>query len=187
MMIEDVKIDAELLLKLKHSPIKNYVVPGLTSWLITQPGPNGCMRLFTASRSQTHFVTPHNHRYDFTAFVIQGYVVNTIYRLIKEEDENDEMSDAERFAVCDLHKDFTGVFAVEQKESAMFVPEESEYHQGSSYSMRYEQFHTIEFSKDAIVLVIESEQKSGISEILQPVVDGVMIPTFKVEPWMYQK
>lgn len=39
MMIEDVKIDAELLLKLKHSPIKNYVVPGLTSWLITQPGP----------------------------------------------------------------------------------------------------------------------------------------------------
>ena len=39
-------MDIDLLKKMRHSPVRNYAVPGLTSWLVGEPGPNGCVRNF---------------------------------------------------------------------------------------------------------------------------------------------
>lgn len=44
--------NVEMLLAMRHSPRHNYVVPGLTSWLIGQPAPTGTVRLFESHRKQ---------------------------------------------------------------------------------------------------------------------------------------
>ncbi len=42
----------QLVQKIKHSPIRNYIIPGLTSWLIRDHGDNGMVRLFEMTRHQ---------------------------------------------------------------------------------------------------------------------------------------
>ena len=62
----------EIFDKLKHSPIHNYILPGLTSWVLKPAGDgHGMIRMFEASRETQEFITPHSHRetyYSWSAF-----------------------------------------------------------------------------------------------------------------------
>jgi hypothetical protein len=47
--------------------------------------------------------------------------------------------------------------------------------------------HSISFSRDAVVLFIESASTKNKSSILEPVVNGKVIPTFEVKEWMFKE
>ena len=55
----------EALLRMKHSPVRNYAIPGLTSSLIGSPSPNGTVRIFECSREHQEPIIPHSHRFSF--------------------------------------------------------------------------------------------------------------------------
>lgn len=65
-----------------HSGIHNYVVPGVSSYLIggTPQGGEGCVRLFHCERDQQEAVTPHSHRFNFHCVVLKGQVINRVWR-----------------------------------------------------------------------------------------------------------
>lgn len=56
-----------------HSPVRNYVIPGLTSWLVGGEG-KGVVRMFENEREHQEEITPHSHRFWHHAFVISGEV-----------------------------------------------------------------------------------------------------------------
>jgi hypothetical protein len=53
--------------------------------------------------------------------------------------------------------------------------------------MRYNEIHSIKFSKDAIVLFFEGPTVTDSSFVLEPVVEGEYIPTMTTEPWMFRR
>jgi hypothetical protein len=53
--------------------------------------------------------------------------------------------------------------------------------------MTADQVHSIFFSRGAIVLFFEGSKESDTSIILEPFVNNEIVPTFKVEPWMFKK
>lgn len=72
-------IDIGHIEKLMHSPVRNYIVPGLTSWLIGEPSSHGKVRVFTCERDHQEAIAPHSHRYDFQCMVLHGHVTNKIW------------------------------------------------------------------------------------------------------------
>lgn len=170
------------LLAMRHSPVRNYAIPGLTSWLITEPTDKGCVRMFECERTHVEPITPHSHRFDFTAFVLQGQVTNRIWR----EDE----ADGDLYSVGLLPKKGAGpghyMNAVGQK-LRKFSFTDCAYGTGDSYMMRSHEIHSIYFTRGTIVLMIEGPDVDEKSYILEPIVDGQRIPLFRVEPWMFKK
>ena len=162
--------------------IKNYIVPGLESKLLERRWDNSILRVFHATRHQVQFVAPHTHRYALTSTVLAGTVQNTMWRRCR-----DITPDADRFKVV-LQK-FNGIgdydFS-EEVEIADFRPETKTYKVGESYFMRHEEFHSISFSKGAVVLIEESSQMCEHSWVLQPYVDDVAIDIAEVKPWMFK-
>ena len=74
-------MDYSTLDAMKHSSIRNYIIPGLTSWLISTPTKeHGCVRLFENARQLFHTIEPHSHRFDFSCQVLEGSVVNRVWR-----------------------------------------------------------------------------------------------------------
>lgn len=187
MSTQDQFFGVSALLALKHSPIRNYIVPGLTSWLIGEVK-NGCrVRLFESSRSQQEHITPHSHRFDFRAMVLEGKVRNTIWR---KQQEVGTQYDCGVYRETTLsYKGEAGAYDVipSVHPPCYWQTYETLYARGEVYSMNAEDVHSIEFSRGAKVLIIEEPPRFAHSVILEPVVDGVTIPTFKVEPWMFQR
>ena len=66
--------------QMKSSRVKNYVLAGLDSYLLT----NGNMRLFACSRDTQDQITPHSHRFDFVCIVLEGWVVNRVWKEVPE-------------------------------------------------------------------------------------------------------
>lgn len=167
---------------MKHSPRHNYVIPGLTSWLIGRAGSyddKGCVRLFTMSREHEEPICPHSHRFDFTCIVLNGAVKNRIW--FEDDDAGDDyqLSDVTYEGVMGLHQRTPVV----QKR---YSYRECQFKKGEQYWMKASQIHSIFFSKGAEVLFFEGAAKgSDISQVLEPVVNGKVIPLFKTEPWMF--
>ena len=69
---------------LMHSPIHNYIIPGLSSWMIGEKSNFGTVRAFTCEREHIESISPHSHRYDFECFVVKGSVKNILWE--KSED-----------------------------------------------------------------------------------------------------
>src|SRR5688572_7069582 len=80
--------DVAALLKMAHSPIRNYAIPGLTSSLIGAPSPAGTVRLFQNSRDHQEPIVPHSHRFDFMCWVLAGAVRNRVWRRAMSYDKN---------------------------------------------------------------------------------------------------
>lgn len=170
----------EALASVKHSTIRNYGIPGLHSSLLNAEAQQGMVRLFECSHSHQAPITPHSHRFDFQCLVLTGTVTNRTWtknssgstylesRLIYGGEagsyQGKEPVNTSRYAYTDAH-----------------------YVAGDVYGMRAEDIHSIYFSEGAQVLFLEGEQRQSTSVILEPVVDDELIPTFKVEPWMFQK
>lgn len=163
-------------LSMTHGCIPNYIAPGLNSYLLGSDPErkHGSCRMFLNTRDQEFFVTPHSHRFDFACCVLRGWAKNTLY-----EEGYSHMPNYRRSSYDRLTKQ------AKPEDCAYFAKRSTIYHQGDWYTMACEEFHSIEFSHDAVVLFLEGAQEQEITYILEPVVGGLVVPTFKVEPWMY--
>lgn len=160
--------------------LRNYIVPGLYSTLLATTLDGGKLRLFDATREQEHYVVPHNHRYDFTAFVLRG----TVEQLTYDVHHVDRAEDAKWAAVQYLQREgrldrnswgyFNGVIRRETHTA------------GYSYRMHSKEWHSIRFGAGAQVLMAEGRTKDAYSSVLLPMVEGKLCDTFVVHPWMME-
>lgn len=177
----------EKLMNMAHSRVQNYVVPGLTSLLLGQrrvDPQSGCVRMFIASRDQELHVTPHSHRYDLECLVLAGSVCNTLY--LACPDEFDPNSDPYRVVMM---KARTSPADSNQELSrgsvAHYAKRKTWYSAGKWYGMKAEEIHTVEFSRDAVVLIFEGPMKHPSTTVLLPHVDGLTIDTLIEPDWMF--
>jgi hypothetical protein len=173
-------IDKKHLRSMMHSPVRNYAIPGLTSWLIGNPSPTGTLRFFECSRDHVEPITPHSHRFDFQCWVLAGTVKNRVWRY---SGSNGDIYGKSRL----VYAGDCGKYTQERAGDDRFVFSDTVYETGEWYSMTADMIHSIYFSNGAQVLFFEGPTISDVSVILEPVVDGETIPTFEVKPWMFQR
>lgn len=166
---------------MKHSPSHNYVIPGLTSWLIGTPNKeHGCIRMFTMSRDHEEPILPHSHRFDFRCLVLRGSVRNRVWH-----EASPSLGDL--YEISDVS--YEGVLGKHIKTTLLrghFAKTECTYGEGQEYSMKSEEFHSIFFSRNSAVLFFEGPNRLVSSRILEPVAGSETIPLFKTEPWMFK-
>lgn len=167
-----------LLLKMKHSPVRNYALPGLTSWLIGNPGPNGVIRLFECERETVEHITPHSHRFDFQCWVLEGWVRNRIWR--KGWTSGDWYTES---AITGR----MGEYTTTPGEAARYEFEDYTYAKDEWYGMTHRQVHSIYFGRDTKVLFFEGPEMVDSTTIIEPHAYGSRVPTFKTEPWMFRR
>jgi len=165
---------------MKSSTVRNYVIAGLDSSLLE----HGKVRYFENSRDHQDSITPHTHRFDFTCLVLEGSVTNRIWHPASDH------GDSDLFMVSAL--DYTGKIGEHQVWATNPEPEwfdytDYEYLAGECYSMTHSQFHSIKFSKGAKVLFFEGPQITNTSYIIEPYVNGVVIPTYQKLDYMFLK
>jgi hypothetical protein len=189
--MQEKNLELEALLKHAHSPIQNYIVPGLKSYMIGNEGPNGCIRLFVASREQLVAIAPHNHRYDLVSRVLQGRVLNRIWTAYTGALRDPA---ADYYVARKLtYKGAPGQYDTEDGDTALYTSStriysaSGENSQTAQYSMSHKDIHSIQFSKDAAVLVMQGPDVSASSIVLLPKVDGETCDTAKTEPWMFKR
>ena len=165
----------EVIKALRVNTLHNYALPGLSSSLLQ----NGKVRLFESCRNMEEFITPHSHRFPFACLVLQGTVQNSLW----VEDPN-----GDEYQISELHYGGeVGKYSVVEKDVRRFVPFKQDYRTGHWYAMEAKQIHSIRFARDTVVLFFEGIDESQTTEILQPVVNMNVVPTFKTEDWMFQK
>ena len=171
----------DMLEAMKHSPLHNYAgVPGLTSWLIGAG--KGNVRLMECSRAHQEAIIPHSHRFDFVCQVLAGTVTNLLW----EEGDRDQNDD--EYQVTEMgYAGTPGCYDRGDSWRGRFRVVEQKHGVGATYSMKADQIHSIFFSRGAKVLFLEGPEVSSTSVILEPVVDGVVVPTFDVRDWMFKK
>jgi hypothetical protein len=173
----------EALVGMAHSPVRNYAIPGLTSWLIGAPSPKGTVRLFVSEREHEEPITPHSHRFDFQCWVLDGSVTNRLWLPTYQTDRH-----GDKYQASTLHYDGDmGKYRVEPGEINCWRSSDKQYHEGECYSMTAKEVHSIFFSRGARVLFFEGPTIADTSTIIQPVSGGEVIPTFEVKPWMFQR
>lgn len=179
-MSEPEALMREAILPLRHSPIRNYVIPGLTSWLIGQPSATGTMRLFQNARNHQENITPHSHRFDFRCWVLRGSVRNKIWQ--PSSYSGDWFTRTEL-----LYMGTTGAYERGESLHSRYTCETAVYGTGDWYGMMAHQIHSIEFAADTEVLFIEGPSIKSQSVILEPFIDGESIHTFEVKGWMFRR
>lgn len=167
----------DLLQLMRTNTVRNYVIPGLDSSLLE----NGKVRLFESSREHAEPITPHSHRFDFFCIVIQGQVTNVTW-------EPCEAHEGDEFQCSQLtYQGEIGQHDVSEVSRGYWRPASVRYKQGEIYSMRHNEVHSIYFKRDTKVVFFEGPQLTDHSLIIEPVVNGELIPTFQTQPWMFQK
>lgn len=172
-------IDFEQLKSMMHSPVHNYIVPGLTSWLLGEPSEHGKVRLFSCERNHLEYIAPHSHRYDFQCIVLRGTVRNLIFT---ENRDGEEM-------VCTTVKygREIGSYVVEHAEIKRYSYNSTIYSTSQQYAMKHNEIHSIYFSKDALVLFLEGPELKQTSLMLEPFINGKRIPTGTTHYWMFER
>lgn len=163
-----------------HSPIKNYVIPGLTSSLVGNPGPNGLVRLFECSREHYESINPHSHRFNFNCLVLEGKVKNIVWFECENSPNKYQKTQVG-------YKGEFGKYDIKLGDISGYEQAPTVYNPGQWYSMQHHQIHSIYFSAGCKVLFFEGLPVQNYSLVLEPVVEGKRIPTFKVEDWMFEK
>lgn len=166
---------------MKHSPVRNYGIPGLTSWLIGAAGPSGVVRLMDCEREHQEPIIPHSHRFDFHCKVLAGTVTNLIWTPC-HFGGGDEYHSSELVYCGQM-----GKYKTEPSGVTRWNVSRARYETGDEYSMKSDEVHSIFFSRGAVVLFFEGPTVSDRSIILEPFVNGEVVPTFKVEPWMFKR
>lgn len=175
-------------LAMRNNTVHDYVIPGLSSSLIGGDGKHGRVRMFTQERYHEEPITPHTHRFDFTCLVLKGQVKQVLWKPAPEIPGADPGDPFCRTKL--IHHGRFGEYDVEPEINIPFTNYfryELTYSSGMCYHMKAEEYHTIFFSKGAEVLFFEGPDRLDHSFILEPVSDGRVIRTFKVEPWMFRK
>lgn len=179
-MNKDIKaLNVDFLLSMAHSPIKNYGIPGLTSWLIGNPSERGCVRLFECFRNHQENITPHSHRFDLHCVVLSGDVTNRLWYKSLHGDEFN-CSKLKYFGeIGDYEKTSIGV--------RRYSSADYKYCGGECYSMTSDEIHSIYFTRGTRVLFFEGPKKSDDSIIIEPFFDNEIIKTFEFKPWMFKR
>ena len=176
----DLQRISDILESMKSSKVANYVIAGLDSYLVGGEG-HGNVRLFENSRDHQDSITPHSHRFDFVCLVLEGEVYNELWTL-----SNHVKGDY--FQLSELsYKGDIGQHSRSIREEGFYYRDTFKYVKGQVYSMRADQIHSIRFSKDAKVLFFEGPNISDKSVILEPIVNGEVIPTYQVKPYMFKR
>jgi hypothetical protein len=171
--------------EMRHNTLENYIVPGLRSSLVGGAG-HGKVRVFEASRDTFEFITPHSHRFDFFAFVLQGTYKNTIFS--RGDGEGSELyCESTIHQVCGPDGRIQDSTPARDDRPTGYVRDVRTWGRGESLFMDHRQIHSVKFSRDAIILFFEGPQKIDTSRMIEPWVDGRCVPTFKVEEWMFQR
>jgi hypothetical protein len=168
-----------------NNRLSNYILPGLSSVLIGGDDAYGKVRLFESSRDTLEFITPHSHRFDFTAIVLAGEVENTLF-VHSPSGAGDEWCRSTITQVCG--KD--GILNYSHERDAdrtWWTKTVHTYGEEDTYSMQFHEIHSIKFSRGARVLMLEGPQVINHSIMIEPWVDGRVVPTFKVEKWMFNR
>ncbi|QFZ84558.1 hypothetical protein GFK26_18185 [Variovorax paradoxus] len=173
-----IPIPLEFIRSMARQPVRNYIAPGLSSYIIGAPHEGGCVRLFESEREQQFAITPHSHRFDFHCLVLQGRVTNRLWRKSTAGDD---------FVETKLIFDSLGKYKRGATEAVRRVSHDTVYSAGQGYAMKAEEVHSIYFGRDTSVLFFEGPNVLNTSVILEPWVDEKAIETFRVEPWMFQK
>lgn len=162
--------------EMKSHRVANYAIAGLDSYLLEK----GKVRLFKNSRDHQDQLTPHSHRFDFTCLVLQGHVINRVWV--------EGSTSADQFQMSQLTYDGEiGEHTKKVGDVVNYRYMDTKYEQGNMYSMSADQIHSITFSKGAIVLFFEGPQLTDTSKIIEPVVDGRVIPTYEKKDYMFIK
>lgn len=176
--MEQLKQVGDVISRMGHSKLSNYIVPGLESYLLGGGGDNGIVRFFHSTRDHHEVITPHSHRYNFTCLVIEGEVWNTSWFPDVDGDQYSLVKITPAGKVGEFNKSAMSV--------AKYKSKTSRYQRGYSYSMYKNDIHSIMFTKGAKVLFFEEPTSQEYSYILQPFVGGKTVNTFRVEDWMYE-
>jgi hypothetical protein len=163
-----------------NNRLRNYIVPGLSSYLVGGAA-HGKVRMFHAERTTRDMITPHSHRFDFTCLVLQGHVRNNVYW---PHSGGDAWCLSTIQQVCGEG----GVLSythVREDKATRFECITKEYGPGDVYSMACHEIHSIEFYRGSKVLFFEGPQIWETSQMIEPWVDGRVVPTFRTEDWMF--
>lgn len=178
----------EVVEAMKCNGLANYIVAGLSSHMVGDGDLGGKVRLFSADRETRDTITPHSHRFDFACLVLNGYVLNTIYEPVSAG--NAAFASEWVFSTIDQVCGVDGIRKyVHERETKpkLLYPVTTRYTQYDSYYMASDQVHSIVFSKGARVLFFEGPAKTTTSRMIEPWVNGRVVPTFKTEDWMFEK
>lgn len=183
-----------VLRRMRHSSIRNYALPGLTSYLLGGKE-HGVVRVFEADRTTLEVITPHSHRYDFAALVLSGKVENVTYRRAQSAKEYNHVR-ANPYWVS---------FLESQRTHPAGVPIPGEYYREDGYgpvsffdvgkvygpdewyTVKHNEIHSIHFQKGTKVLMFQSPDITQRTTILEPFANGKRVPTFTVAPWMFER
>lgn len=174
---------SDFIKRMSHSHLYNCVIPGLTSSLIGMPASQGAVRLFDNERDHEESIVPHSHRYDFTALVLRGSVVQKSWTLSKS-------TDGDLFTTRTLIYNNEGPGSYTMGEDIgpnRWARKVHGVSVGEWYGMKADEVHSIAFSRHARVLVFEGPQRFPSSIMLEPFVRGKTLHTGKVQPWMFEK
>jgi hypothetical protein len=161
---------------LRSGTLQNYGIPGLSSSLLE----NGKVRLFECQRKHQEPIAPHSHRFDFTCLVLSGQVINRLWHEVT--------SGGDCYAVSALrYHNRPGEYSKFQEGLKCFSYSDAYYNAGCVYSMTSDQIHSIWFERGTKVLFFEGSEVSDSSVMLEPYVDGKIIPTGCTQPWMFQR
>jgi hypothetical protein len=144
------------------------------------------VRVFKAGRQARDFVTPHSHRFNFCAIVLAGEVHNTLYTPALHPTDGDDWCTSVITQVCGkdgLHN-FDHTRATQPSRWLQYT---DNFSPGNAYYMGFEEIHSIVFDKGTEVLLFEGPELTKTSVMLEPWVDGKCVPTFKTEPWMFER
>jgi len=177
-------LNLDLLKAMSYSHVHDYVIPGLTSSLIGGNG-HGMVRMFSCEREHEEPITPHSHRFDFQCLVLDGSVRNRIWTQVPIMME--EKGDLYQQTILEHHGNFGDQTKEVKKEISRWMYTENKWIRGQLYWMKSSQIHSIYFSRGARVLFFEGPAYSMKSSMLEPVSGGRVIPTFRVDPWMFRK
>lgn len=170
-----------------NNRLDNYIVPGLRSELLGGPE-HGKVRLFTSTRGARDWITPHSHRFDFTSLVLAGEVHQTLFEPVLDAQRHtgEEWCRSRIDQVCGANGIREYVHTREDKPTR-WLQNTTVYYGGDTYSMDASEIHSIWFERGTVVLFFEGPQVTPTGVMLEPWVNGKVLPTFRTEPWMFEK
>lgn len=167
-----------------NNRLDNYIVAGLSSQLVGG-GDYGKVRLFHADRDTRDAITPHSHRFDFACLVLRGVSINTLYQETKERcDVPWCKSTVDQVCGLDGLRQYTHT---RDNEPTYWRTATTRYVAGDVYYMRSQEIHSIQFARDSAVIFFEGPQVTPTGVMIEPWINGKCVPTFKTEPWMFEK
>jgi len=168
--------------------IHNYILPGLTSRKIATGEDGGMVRMFEMTAQQQGTITPHSHRFDLTCCVLHGEVLHQRYKDITAPGDTSEYQYAGSWVPTWLKYDGApGHYSEpERRPRGEYCVKTESFVQGDWYQLKYNEIHSVAFARTTKLLLFEGPPQTDVTTLIEPYVNGERIPTFRVEPWMFQ-